>query len=278
VAFEQACRVGQDGGWIEPIPTESFPHGCTESVREECAWYLAQGTAAEAHEGMQRYRQSVPSESTIQRVAAREGVALMKIWDEQIPALTQAAVAPVIAQTALVCVSSDGANVPMRGAGELAAREYHQARVVTVSLFGEPDPERERTLTLHTLEGEPYRECVGYQRPLLATIVFGEMPTLQGPKGERASTALTTVLDQIRSMQPEAQVQGVCDGGAWPQATVDAAVGSEHRGTDFGHAMQHLHAAADAAFGEGEFSTAWYRQQRSKLLTEEGAVSMLVAE
>ncbi|HEU4405986.1 MAG TPA: hypothetical protein VFS43_12030 [Polyangiaceae bacterium] len=44
-------------------------HGCTPAVREQAAFFVAQGTAREAREGLTLFRASVPSESTIKRVA-----------------------------------------------------------------------------------------------------------------------------------------------------------------------------------------------------------------
>jgi hypothetical protein len=268
---------GRDGKTIPGFDLGTLAHGCTWSVREECTFFLAQGTAREAHDALSKFRTSVPSVSTIKRVGILDGLALMNVWDGQTADLTRHVVAPIAEQIDLVSVSADGATVPMRGLENAAIREYREARIVTVTLFGEPDPTRERTVTLHTLDGEPYKECVGDQRPRLATLVFGDMPRGDGPKGDRAVTALQTMIDTIREQVPGVAVRGVCDGGTWPETTLDAVLPKRHRATDFYHATGHLHEVAELAFGASEWATAWYQRERTNLLTENGAAKTLVS-
>ena len=258
-----------------PLDTRVLPHGCTRSVREESAFLVAQGTAHEAHEIMKKYRLSVPSESTLKRVVAEEGKAMLRLWDTQLPNLAYPLVTEVIDKVDLIQVSADGAHVPMRGANETAQREHHEARLVTVTLYGQPNEAKERVVTLHEADGTPYGECVGFQRPRLATFIFGEMPSLDGPKGERATTALGWLIQCIHALRPSLPVYGCCDGGAWPEQTVDEAVGEGNRTTDFFHACEHLRAASQAAFGDGDLGMAWYKRERTKLLTEDGAAARL---
>jgi hypothetical protein len=258
-----------------PFDTHLLLHGCTRSVREESALLVAQGTAHEAQDVMRMYRVSVPSESTIKRVVAMDGQAMMRLWDTQLPTLLYPVLTQVLDDVDLIHVSADGAHVPMRGAEASAKREHHEARLVTVTLYGQPNDENERVVTLHDANGTPYGECVGFQRPRLATFVFGEMPSLEGPKGDRATTALGWILTCIHALQPSIPVSGCCDGGWWPEQTVDQAVGEANRTNDFYHACEHLRAASQAAFGEGEWGLAWYKRERTKLLTEDGAASRL---
>jgi hypothetical protein len=275
--FTRSAGVGRQGEAVPGFDLGAVAHGCTWSVREECTFFLAQGTAQEALDGLSKFRTSVPSVSTIKRVGTLDGLALMKIWDGQTAALTRHLVAPVADQIDLVSVSADGATVPMRGMDQAATREYREARLVTVTLFGAPDPTRERTVTLHTVDGEPYKECVGDQRPRLATLIFGDMPHSKGPKGDRAVAALGTMIHTIRDLVPGVAVRGVCDGGPWPETTLDAVLPTRHRTTDFYHATGHLHEVAELAFGSSEWATAWYQRERTQLLTEDGAAEALVS-
>ncbi len=275
LTFMRSAGVGSQGEAIAGFDLGAVAHGCTWSVREECTFFLAQGTAQEAHDALSKFRTSVPSVSTIKRVGTLDGLALMNIWDGHTAALTRHIVAPLADQIDLVSVSADGATVPMRGMDQAATREYREARLVTVTLFGAPDPTRERTVTLHTVDGEPYKECVGDQRPRLATLIFGDMPRGDGPKGDRAVTALQTMMDTIREQAPGVTVRGVCDGGLWPETTLGTVLPTRHRATDFYHATGHLHEVAELAFGQTEIATVWYQRERTKLLTEDDAAKDL---
>jgi hypothetical protein len=277
LAFTRSTGVDRQGETVAGFDLGAVAHGCTWSVREECTFFLAQGTAQEALDALSKFRTSVPSVSTIKRVGTLDGLALMRIWDGQTATLTRHVVAPLADQIDLVSVSADGATVPMRGMNEAATREYREARLVTVTLFGAPDPTRERTVTLHTVDGEPYKECVGDQRPRLATLLFGDMPRSDGPKGDRAVTALGTMIHTIRDLVPGVAVRGVCDGGLWPETTLDEVLPTRHRTTDFYHATGHLHEVAELAFGDREWATVWYQRERTKLLTEDGAAKALVS-
>jgi hypothetical protein len=269
-------------------------HGCTLSVREQSAFLLAQGTSQEAREAMLMFRHSVPSESTIKRLVATDGTRMMQIWDMNVPRLVQEQLAPVLPMVDMASVSADGAMVPLRGtesrahepsctepddtAEQASARAYREARIITVSLYGKPDETRERLVTLHDEQGKPHGECVGLQRPRLATLIFGEMPGLDGPKGQRAGKALAQIVAAIHQACPESVIKGTTDGGRWPEQTVDEVIGSKNRNADFYHATEHLRVGSKAAFGESELGQAWYKRQRNALLTDDGAAEAIAAE
>lgn len=269
-------------------------HGCTLSVREESAFLLAQGTAQEGREAMLMFRGSVPSESTIKRLVATDGTRMMQVWDANVPRLVQEQFGPVMSEVDMVSTSADGAMVPLRGTESTAAqlsstepddtaestsvRAYREARIITVTLYGKPDDSKERTVTLHDEQGKPHGECVGFQRPRLATLIFGEMPGLDGPKGQRAQLALAHIIGAIHTARPEAVIKGTTDGGHWPEQTIDNAIGAENRNADFYHATEHLRAGSKAAFSESELGRAWYKRWRNTLLTQDGAAEALAAE
>lgn len=268
-------------------------HGCTLSVREQCAFLMAQGTAQEARDSMLLFRSSVPSESTIKRVVATDGVRMMQVWDAHVPQLVAAGFGPVMSQVDMVSTSADGAMVPLRGIASVvndkhdgpddtpeavASRSYREARIVTVTLYGKPDASKERMVTLYDEQGKAHGECVGFQRPRLGTIVFGEMPSIDGPKGERAATALGLILGAIRQARPDVPIKGTTDGGQWPEQTVDEAVGKENRNADFYHATEHLAEGSKAAYGDNDLATAWYKRWRNRLLKDDGAAEALSEE
>ena len=272
-------------------------HGCTLSVREQCAFLVAQGTAQEARDSMLLFRSSVPSESTIKRVVATDGTRMMQVWDAHVPELVDVRFAGQLDQVDMVSASADGAMVPLRGTvardqdsdesddsgpddtvEATASRAYREARLITVTLYGKPDASKERVVTLHDDNAIPRGECVGFQRPRLGTLVFGEMPSLDGPKGTRACTALNQILGKIREQRPDVPIKGTTDGGSWPEQTVDEAVGEKNRNSDFYHATEHLREASKAAYGDSELGTAWYKQQRTKLLTSDDAAEAISDE
>jgi len=147
-----------------------------------------------------------------------------------------------------------------------------------VTLYGKPNESKERTVTLHDEKGVPHGECVGFQRPRLGTVVFGEMPGLDGPKGQRAQEVLAQIVGEIRVARPDVVTKGTTDGGSWPEQTVDAVIGAENRNADFYHATEHLRVASKAAFGDSEVATASYKRWRNTLLTEDGAAEALATE
>jgi len=263
-------------------------------VREQCAFLIAQGTAQEARDAMQLFRSSVPSESTIKRVSATDGLRMMEVWDTHVPELVEARFGALMDDVDLASTSADGAFVPLRGTGvaegsscddgpddtaeAVDARAYREARIITVTLYGKPDDSKERFLTVHNDDGTPRGECVGFQRPRLGTLIFGEMPSVDGPKGQRASTALGEILAAIWVARPDVTFKGTTDGGSWPEQTIDEAVGEENRNSDFYHATEHLREGSKAAFGDTELSTAWYKRWRTALLTTDGAAEDLSAE
>ena len=285
---------GQTQGQLDPM---QLWHGCTLNVREESAFLLAQGTAQEARDAMLMFRFSVPSESTIKRVVATDGTRMMQVWDLNVPRLVQEQLGPVMPLVDMASVSADGAMVPLRGtaswddrvdqhsdtepddtAEATSARAYREARIITVSLYGKPDENKERLVTLHDEQGKPHGECVGFQRPRLATLVFGEMPGLDGPKGQRAGMALAQIVGAIQSACPQVAVKGTTDGGRWPEQTVDDVIGAENRNADFYHATEHLRVGSKAAFGDSELGNAWYKRKRNELLTQDGAAEAIAAE
>lgn len=76
----------------------------------------------------------------------------------------------------------------MRGEQESAHREWHEKRVISITLFGEPDCKKPREVTL--LDPPRGTQGVGLQRPVLATLSFAQMPTLQGPQSDRVQSVL----------------------------------------------------------------------------------------
>ncbi len=166
----------------EPFAAAGLRHGCTPAVREQVAFFVAQGTAREAREGLALFRASAPSESTIKRVAAAEGEAFAALWREHAGDLARPALSAIAPEVALVSVSADGAMAPMRGEGGPATRAWREARLCTVTLYGKPDPARPRDVTVHDDDGEPSRERVGLERPRLATFVLADMPAPTGPR------------------------------------------------------------------------------------------------
>jgi hypothetical protein len=70
----------------------------------------------------------------------------------------------------------------------------------------------------------------------------------------------------------------VCDGGEWPERTVDRAVGRRRRTTDFYHATEHVRAASVALVGNEPASLRWYRRRRTRLLRSNGAAEALADE
>jgi hypothetical protein len=252
-------------------------HGCTPAVREQAAFFVAQGTAREAREGMALFRASVPSESTIKRVAAEDGEALSALWREHAGELARPRLESLGPDVALVSVSADGAMVPMRQE-EPATRAWREARLCTVTLYAKPDPARPRDVTVHDERGQARRERVGLERPRLATFVVATMPAADGPKGPGARRALGSLLDAVRACCPGARRSGVCDGGEWPERTVDRAVGRCQRTTDFYHATEHVRTASVALLGDGPASLRWYRRGRTRLLRSNGAAEALADE
>jgi hypothetical protein len=139
----------------DTFPGAGLRHGCTPAVREQAAFFVAQGTAREAHEGMALFRASVPSESTIKRVAAGEGKALGTLWREQTSALIAPALNALETDVDLVSVSADGAMVPMRTEEEAGLRPWREARLVTVTLDAKPDPARQGAGSAARASGHP---------------------------------------------------------------------------------------------------------------------------
>lgn len=292
VSFELWSRT-EDGQTQRCLDAMQLWHGCTLSVREQCAFLMAQGTAQEARDSMLLFRSSVPSESTIKRVVATDGVRMMQVWDAHVSELVNARFGPVMSEVDMVSSSADGAMVPLRGiaasvdtsndgpddtAEAVASRSYREARIITVTAYGKPNESKERTVTLYDDQGKAHGECVGFQRPRLGTLVFGEMPSTEGPKGQRAATALGQILDAIRQACPDAAFKGTTDGGQWPEQTIDEAVGKDNRNADFYHATEHLGAASKAAYGDSDLATAFYKRWRTELLTSDGAAEALSDE
>jgi hypothetical protein len=261
----------------EPFAGAGLRHGCTPAVREQAAFFVAQGTAREAREGLALFRASVPSESTIKRVAAEEGEAFAALWREHAGELARPTLEALGPEVALVSVSADGAMVPMRQ-GDPATRAWREARLGTVTLYGKADPTRPREVTVHDERGEARRERVGLERPRLATFVVAAMPAAGGPTGPGARRALGALLAQVRACCPGARATGVCDGGEWPERTVDRAVGRRRRTTDFYHATEHVRTASVALLGDGPASLRWYRRRRTRLLRSNGTAEAMADE
>ena len=141
-------------------------------------------------------------------------------------------------------------------------------------MLGAPDPDKPRQLSLFD---EPRRWLdVGGQRRVLATVVLGQMHTLEGPRSERVESALTTAVAALTKVCPLARWRGLSDGGDGPEKVLDASVGRARRANEFFHTSDHLKEAAEGRLGRGEEATERWAQERTALLTEVGAAQRLV--
>lgn len=283
----------EDGQTQCALDSMQLWHGCTLSVREQCAFLVAQGTAQEARDSMLLFRSSVPSDSTIKRVVATDGARMMQVWDTRAAEMVDTRYGVMMSEVDMVSASADGAMVPLRGIAAVdkschdgpddsveavASRSYREARIITVTLYGKPNGSKERIVTLYDEQGKAHGECVGFQRPRLGTLVFGEMPSTDGPKGQRAATALGQILGAIRQARPDVPFKGTTDGGQWPEQTIDEAVGKDNRNADFYHATEHLAVASKAAYRDSDLATAYYKRWRTQLLTNDGAAAAISDE
>lgn len=158
----------------------------------------------------------------------------------------------------------------MKGEGQCAQREWHEGRVTTVTLLSAPDPEIPRNVTLFDEHGNKTQRVVGHERRILAKLVLGQMPTLQGPRSDRVERALKDTYHILSKLCPQATWQGVCDGGDWPEQIVDATVGTERRTTDWFHASSHLYEVAESLTETKEQAKTWWMNQYNALLTQPG--------
>jgi hypothetical protein len=263
----------EQGRWHEPLDGTLVRHGCTVAVREQINVLHALGTTHETRLALSFSLPEGPSLATIHRVAVDDGVALAKAFS---PALLESLLAQKVAEfdepVDLLVAGADGGFVPMRGDGR-GEREWHEGRVVTVTMLGAPDADKPRQLSLFD---EPRRWLdAGGQRRVLATVVLGQMPTLDGPRSERVEKALTTAVTALGKVCSQACWQGLSDGGEWPEKVLDASVGRARRTTDFFHTSDHLKDAAEGRLGRGDEATAWWARERTALLTEVGAAGKL---
>jgi hypothetical protein len=265
----------QQGQLREPLPHALWGHGCTAAVREQLVWLHAFMTTQETSATMRLFHAAEPSVSTVHRVALDEGCALAKQFSPELfGTLLTARVRPIAEQIHLVVLGADGGHVPMRGETSSAARQWHEGRVVTATFLGAVDPNCPRTVTL--LDGQRREHRVGSERPVLATVVLGQMPTLQGPRAERVQASLKKLHEVVKTLCPQARWQGLCDGGEWPESLVDAIVGSERRTTDCMHASSHLLNAARAQFEDEKQAMQWWTAERTRLLTRPANAERLV--
>lgn len=122
------------------------------------------------------------------------------------------------------------------------------------------------------------------------TLVIGEVP--QG-EGEAANPHHATHLSYFsrlesaaeftrsavvethrRGLRAAAEVAGVMDGAPWLQSFLDYHRPDAVRILDAPHALEHLHALAEALLGVGEPAKTWWQQQKA-LLYEQGAEAVL---
>jgi hypothetical protein len=267
----------EQGCWQDPLPHAVSGRGCTAAVRQQIAWLHALMTTQETCSTLRLFHAAQPSLATVHRVAVEEGCALAKEFSPELfGPLLEARVQPIAAQVDLIVVGADAGHVPMRGEGSSAEREWHEGRVVTATLLGAPDPSKPRTVTL--FDGKKRKKKVGYERPVLATVVLGQMPTLDGPRADRVEAGVKKLHTTLQALCPQATWQGLCDGGDWPEEVVDATVGSSRRTTDFYHASAHLLDAAKARFKDPSKAHAWWAEKRTQLLTEPGEAKRVAEE
>lgn len=277
LSFPRWYTLGEDGKEQAPIPHSLWGHGCTAAVREQIAWLHALMTTHETVATMRLFRASQPSLATAHRVAVEEGCELAAQFSPELfGSLLQERVEPLADQVELIVFGADGGHVPMRGEPSAAARQWHEGRVVTLTLLGAADPKHPRTVTL--FDGEKREHEVGLERPVLAAIVLGQMPTLEGPRSARVEQGAKTAYAVLKALCPQAAWQGLCDGGDWPEAIVDATVGEALRTNDVCHASDHLLDAARARFPEEKKAKQWWAEERTRLMTEPGEADRLVKE
>lgn len=277
LTFVRWCLRDEQGHWQDPLPHALAGHGCTAAVRQQITWLHALMTTQETTSTLRLFHAAEPSLATVHRVAVDEGCALARQFSPELfGPLVEARVQPIAQQVDLLVVGADGGHVPMRGEGTSAAREWHEGRVVTVTLLGAADPQQPRSVTL--LDGQPREQVVGHERPVLGTLVLGQMPTLDGPRADRVEAGLRSIHTVLSTLCPQAVWQGVCDGGDWPEKVVDEVVGPSKRTTDFYHASEHLLDAAKARFEDSDKANIWWAEKRTGLLTRPGEAGQVADE
>lgn len=269
--------LGQDGKEHDPIPHSLWGHSCTAAVREQITWLHALMTTQETIATMRLFHASQPSLATAHRVAVEEGCELAKQFSPELfGSLLHARVEPFADKVELIVFGADGGHVPMRGQQGSAARQWHEGRVVTATLLGAVDPKKPRTITL--FDGKKREHEVGLERPVLTTVVLGQMPTLEGPRSARVEQSAKTLRSVLAALCPRAAWQGLCDGGDWPEEVVDTTVGEASRTNDVYHASDHLLDAARARFPDEKKAKTWWAEERTRLILKPGEAGRLVAE
>ena len=193
---------------------------------------------ARAAEQVAFFWQACLSEATVRRHAEAAGAAYVTVQTAAVAQLEQAAPSlPVGPPVQLL--SADGAMVP------LVQGEWAEVKTLAIGTVGAP------TWEAHAGEWVVPTTDLTYFSRLADAATF---------------TRLTTVETHRRGTETAGVVCAVADGADWVQGLIDAHRPEAVRSLDFPHAVEHLAAAAQAAFGVGTAAAGdWLAAQAHEL-------------
>lgn len=213
-----------------------LPGSLTPSLQEEVVHLGAWMPFEKAAEAIARFRRTVVSRSTVERLTEGAGAAYVHYQEEAVKRIEQELPEAPEAPERLF-VSADGAMVPLVG-GEWAE--------VKTLVIGEVLPAQEK-------KGEPV-VCTA-QHSYFSRLTDAE--TFQ---------RLSLVETHRRGVERAREVVFVSDGSEWLQGWVDYHRPNAVRVLDFYHAAQHIAAVGQGCWGEGSNEgQAWLAQQLDTL-------------
>jgi hypothetical protein len=233
----------------------------TPRAAKLASWVVAHLTPQDGEELFRRMGGMAPSKSSLDRLPKK----LSERWETDRPwfeaSLQEAERVPVEATT--LAVSIDGVRVPMKDGARAAKRA---AAVAAGKQTKGPAGYQDAgcaTLSFYDLEGER-----------LSTLRLARMPE------SKKKTLKAMLCDEVvwaLDQRPDLRVVKLADGAAdnWSFLQHDLPAGTE--GLDFYHAVEHLKAALQAAYGETHPKMhSQFQKLRHILLEEKGGVEKVI--
>ena len=209
----------------------------TPLLAEVVSFKLASATAGEVEQDLAKSHGVSLSDTYLRQLAQQVGQIAV---EKRAAWHLEAAAAP--APVALIATGVDGTMLP------LVSEAYKEAMCGTIALYDETG-ERLHTEYLGTM-------------PEAGKATFAQL--------------FTSRVAQVKEFYPDALHVGLGDGAQWNWDFFATHYPEAVWVLDFYHAATHLHAAAEAIWGQGTEAEVYYERWRTTLLEAEGGVASLV--
>ena len=248
----------------------------TLEVREAVLFALGHMPARDARQLFAKCSPFNLAESSFKKIAEHLGPGLEEHLDEFLETMRQSEILPQ-AETKVVAVSMDGANVLLQEPGKKKGRKRQrpgERKHETEGTFGSPTSYRNAVVGSVTLYGDvppDEKSPERLQSRYVARMPEDQSPTLKMQLQHEVESTLNRLPPDVVKIFLSDAAQGIRK-----ETDTNPLFAGFEKIIDFFHTSDHLSDAAEAIFGKGSSEgEAWYESKRRLLLEEDDGAELV---